>query len=325
MAEMQIEAKRVQLEELHIESAVADSHRLALEQSMRESDVELSSLYADLDKTITLSGWFTEWQHNPDSLRARISELYHDWQNARTRFNEASRTMNLLHESLKGAEQSVAEARQQEIAQRNMRDALRRELEDQNEKLRATLGEKSPSELEAHLNLELSLAHEKFVESNEILLEQQHRLSESRSRLNTILHLQKLLQEVICQENAEYDLWLENNNHSGASLLQRSLVNDIFSSSRDWNAIRQSLNDADLRQATAAIQLKNTQQQLATVQRESATDQPGSDDTAAQIRQQCHDSELRMERYEDELREVEGKLYSHDLAMRKIDIIRRQR
>lgn len=322
IADLQRQAKREQLEKLATEAAVADSHRLALEQAMRESDTEVGSLYADLDKIITLSGWFTEWQHNPDALRSRISNLYHEWQNSRTRYAESSRNMAQLRSSLSAAEQSLAEARQQEIQQRNMRDGLRRQLEDQREKLRAIFGEKMPEELEKTLNEDFHQATALYEEAEKKLDAIQKDYRTSKSRMETLKDLQDKLQETLRNEGARLDLWLHNSNEDGKSMLQRPVMEEVFASQCDWKRLRQQLAELDLRREGCNVRLEGSEREMNEIQRAAGINKPSEEDTPVLLLQKRHEAEQRLEKFQTELREIEGKIYAHDLARRKMDNLR---
>lgn len=324
IADMQRQAKREQLEKLATEAAVADSHRLALEQAMRESDTEVGSLYADLDKIITLSGWFTEWQHNPDALRSRISNLYHEWQNSRTRYAESSRNMAQLRSSLSAAEQSLAEARQQEIQQRNMRDGLRRQLEDQREKLRAIFGEKTPGETEKTLNEDFHQATALYEEAEKKLDAVQKDYRTSKSRMETLKDLQDKLQETLRNEGARLDLWLHNSNEDGKSMLQRPVMEEVFASQYDWKRLRQQLAELDLRREGCNVRLEGSEREMNEIQRAAGINKPSEEDTPVLLLQKRHEAEQRLEKFQTELREIEGKIYAHDLARRKMDNLRVQ-
>lgn len=322
IADLQRQAKREQLEKLATEAAVADSHRLALEQAMRESDTEVGSLYADLDKIITLSGWFTEWQHNPDALRSRISNLYHEWQNSRTRYAESSRNMAQLRSSLSAAEQSLAEARQQEIQQRNMRDGLRRQLEDQREKLRAAFGEKTPEETETTLNEDFHQATALYEAAGKKLDAIQKDYSGSKGRVETLKGLQDKLQETLRNEGARLDLWLHNSNEDGKSMLQRPVMEEVFASQCDWKRLRLQLAELDIRREGCNVRLEASEHEMNEIQRAAGINKPSEEDTPVLLLQKRHEAEQRLEKFQTELREIEGKIYAHDLARRKMDNLR---
>lgn len=324
IADLQRQAKREQLEKLATEAAVADSHRLALEQAMRESDTEVGSLYADLDKIITLSGWFTEWQHNPDALRSRISNLYHEWQNSRTRYAESSRNMAQLRSSLSAAEQSLAEARQQEIQQRNMRDGLRRQLEDQREKLRAAFGEKTPEETETTLNEDFHQATALYEAAGKKLDAIQKDYSGSKGRVETLKGLQDKLQEILRNEGARLDLWLHNSNEDGKSMLQRPVMEEVFASQCDWKRLRLQLAELDIRREGCNVRLEASEREMNEIQRAAGINKPSEEDTPVLLLQKRHEAEQRLEKFQTELREIEGKIYAHDLARRKMDNLRVQ-
>lgn len=323
LADLQLQAKREQLEKLNTEAAVADSHRLSLEQLMRESDQAMGVLYADLDKIITLSGWFTEWQHNPDALRSRISKLYHEWQNARNRHAEQTRSAALIREALKAAEQSVAEARQEEIRQRNQRDAVRRELESQKEKLHALFSEKAPAAVEQALTQDCQQADKQMEEANECLKEAQEAYRSCQSRQDTLRSEQEKCQELLRQANLDIDLWIQNHNAEGLAVLQRSVVDDIYKSPCDWVRLRSRLDESTLRKAVAATRQEDTDRVLAGLQCSPAATLGGKDESPAQWLQRKQEAEQRLDRFETELREVEGRLYAHEQAHRKIEMLMR--
>lgn len=324
IVKLQLDAKRTQLDELHTEAAVAESHMLSLEQNLRESDNEVASLYTDLDKIITLSGWFTEWQHSPDGLRSRISELYHQWLSATNRYNELSNSTALLRSSLAAAEKAVAEARQQEQQQRNLRDAIRRELEDQNERLRATFGEQTPQALEQFLTREVAQTSAAMATALEKYREAQKNFNRSQSCKEIIQRLQRELQDALREANAAFDIWLENNNNR-SSLIQRSVVEDIFNDKRDWSELRRRIIDCEIKRAQADTRLEDSQRELAVLQRSAGIDKPGAADSAEQLLMQRHEATNRLEKFEEEYHEIEGLLHSHERALRKMEQLRRNR
>lgn len=325
ITELQLSSKRTHLDELHTESAVSQSLLLSIENDMRESDTELGSLYADLDKVITLSGWFTEWQQNPDALRSRISDLYHKWRNARTSFSENSRNVELLHQSLKTAEQSVAEIQQLELQQRNQRDALRRELEDQKERLRAVFGEQTPGELEKQLNTELLNATANLESTIDALHSTQKEYNLCSGRIEALLSLQHNLQDKIQHLSSEFDLWLENNNQIGHTILQRAIVEEVFTSTTNWPTLRQHIGSAQLQDSIARTRLEDTQRELNMLQRAAGADQPGPEDSAEQLLMQQHDSSKRLEKFETELAHINAVLGAHEQANSKIEFLQRNR
>lgn len=318
VASLQINAKRALIEEIHTESAIVESRRVALEQSIRESNTEMTSLYTDLDKIITLSGWFSEWQHNPDHLRSRISELYHAWQNARNRHAETSRSTALLRQSLTTAEQSVAEARQQEVQQRNVRDGLRRNLEDHKERMRALFGEEKPADIEKGLRQEIALAQSNVAEAHKALFEAQKHYSNCKARQQMLDTLQQEVQEELRIAGAEFDLQLENKNDGDKQLLQRSIVEEIFRSDADWGAQRSHLTEAERLQATTAVRLEDTQARLSEIQCEAATNRPGSADSPELLQMQIEEAHKRLQKYQEDFLEASGKLYAHENALRRI-------
>lgn len=321
LVDIQVEAKRSQIEELRKEIAVAESHRLAIEQAMRESDNEVSSLYSDLDKIVTLSGWFTEWQHSPDGLRARISELYHDWQNARNKHAELSRDATLLRQSLAEAERAVAEARELELSYRNNRDALRRELEDTTERLRTAFGDQKPEAILSALSRECNVAEENYLKKHAELLEAQKGFYLCQAHQDTLIQLQQDMQEIIRDYNADIDLLLENSNTSGQTMLQRPVMEHIFKNDRNWVAQRQSLLDYEVKKACAEARLEEAQRSLATLQCEGGVSKPSPSDVPALLLTKRHEAERQLEKQENTLATIEARIFAHERAMHKIEML----
>lgn len=321
LVEMQMDAKRNQIEELRKEIAVAESHRMAIEQSMRESDNEVASLYGDLDKIITLSGWFSEWQHSPDSLRTRISELYHDWQTARNRHNEHTHNTGLLRQSLQDAERSVAEAHELELTHRNNRDALRRELEDASERLRSTFGEQTPAALLKELTSECEAAEDNYAKKHAEYLDTQNEFLICKAHQETLIQLQQDIQDILRGYNSEIDLRLESSNTAGQTLLQRSVMENIFKHDRNWVSQRESLLNDEVKKATSAARLDEMQRNLTALQREGGVDKPSPSDVPALLLTKRHEAERQLEKQESNLATLEGRIYTHERAMHKIEML----
>lgn len=321
LVEMQIDAKRNQIEELRKEIAVAESHHMAIEQSMRESDNEVASLYSDLDKLITLSGWFSEWQHSPDSLRSRISELFHDWQNARNLHNEYTHNVGLLSQSLANAEKTVAEARDLELSHRNNRDALRRELEHARESLRTTFGEQKPGALQKAMSDECDLADDIYAKKHAEYLEAQNHFLICKAHQETLIQYQQDLQAILRDYNSKIDLDLESANTHGQSMLQRTVMEHIFKNDRNWVTQRETLLNEEVKKATSAARLEEIERSLTTLQCEGGVDKPTPSDVPALLLTKRHEAERQLEKQENALATIEGRIFTHERAMHKIEML----
>lgn len=318
LAKMQVNSKVEQITDLHTQVAVEESHRLDIEQSLRENNSELSALYTDLDKIITLSGWFSEWQHNPDSLRSRISTLYHSWEDAKNHQAEISRSISLLRQNLSAAETGVAEARQEESQMRNMRDAVRREIEDHTERLRLTIGTASAHNLSQSLYDDLHQASESRKTILERFYNARKEHAQAKKALEDADRTVQDLQERLRATSASIDLWIENNNKLSDAILQRPVVDEVLAKKVDWVSLRAEMHEAELQKVMSEARMEEAQNAITQLQREAASDHPGLSDEPEALNAAIAQATENLARMEAELHEAQGKLYAHDAALRRI-------
>ncbi len=233
-----------------------------LADTLNSSERACSELYTDLDSLITLSGWFTLWRDNADTLRQRLSALHEDWTRTTTALDEAERALALRQEETKNAELSVQEEERSLMQWRDRLSRTRESISEKQEELQRLLGGLSPEEKTAQMqqavaaerNAEQALRKQHDALQNDLRELEGNRLTLDQKRTQS----QRKLGEA--QEQLDLLILRYNGDHSPVHFDE---LTRIFTAETPWNDLRQQLDtlrqhytlaENDLKQARAALQ-----------------------------------------------------------------------
>lgn len=306
----EMETTRTHLEEIRTEIRIASASLQELQQKISLSDHACSELYSDLDEMITISGWFSEWSHNTDGLRLRLTNLHQDWLQTCHDLDEAERSNALLQEEIRSADTHVQESLRHVTRARENRDAIRESIHSKREELRRLFGNDTPESLSQTLTTSIAKAR---AEENEIkticekektaqhLLEgQKENLAKSRVDNQTDLQeKQQQLDLVILQFNGS---------HSPVNFAE---LDRTFSDNVDRNVMRSRLDALRERRMLCQNNLEQARQGLLTLQASTFRVSDEQVENKAALNDQLRT--LR-EKQEDTLREIhqaDSRLLAH--------------
>ncbi len=233
-----------------------------LSDTLGSSERACTELYTDLDSLITLSGWFTLWRENADTLRQRLSALHDDWTRTTSSLDEAERALALRQEEMKNAELAVQEEERNLSQWRERLSRTREGINEKQEELQRLLGGLSPEEKTAQMQQALSAerqAEQALRKEHDALQNDLRQLEGNRATLD-----QKRTQSQQKQSEAQQQLDLlilrYNGDHSPVHFEE---LTRIFTAQTPWNDLRQqldslrqqySLAENNLEQARTALQ-----------------------------------------------------------------------
>ena len=303
--------------EAHIAAASAED----LQQIINLSDRACSELYTDLDEMITLSGWFTEWKNNPDGLRLRLTNLHEDWNRTCARLDNALRQTDLLREELKGTEANVEEARRTVTASREARDAAREALNRKHEEVRRLFGEMTPQQEAEKLRQNIATARQAEKKVGQDYEKQQGELRQLEGFRNNLVRNREenrqLLQQ--CRQRLDVMILRFNGSHSPVQFAE---LDELFSDSRDWQALRNRLSELREARMLAENRLDQARSSLTAIQAETTRPQAYDAEARKLMETEREACAVRLERIANELSMVNSRLLSHETCVRQAEELR---
>ncbi len=239
--EAQMADNHARIDDLNTQYQIAKASAEDAEKAMGLSDRSCSALYVDLDAMVTVSGWFTEWKNNNDGFRMRLTALHNDWQQTTKEVDALQRSQVLLREELRAIEGGLAEARQHLTQATQQRDAVAEALKGKREELQQLFGESTPEKEEEQLQKNITEARNDEAGMRKTHDEATALLGQLQGEQQTLSANRRQRQEECGQKLSELDLWILRYN-AGHSPLQFAELENIFSTARDWKALRLRLD-----------------------------------------------------------------------------------
>lgn len=314
---------RTYLDKLRTEAQITAASAEDLQQVINVSDKACSELYTDLDEMVTLSGWFTEWRNNADGLRLRLTNLHRDWNVTCTTLDEAQRSADLLSEELKAAEGAVEEARRNLSAMRDSRDASRESLARMEEELRRLFGQSSPQEEADHLGLAIQKAREAEAAVRKEFEIQQGTQRQLEGQRDNLLHQRLEAQTHQQAKQQELDLLILrfNGNHSP---VQFSELEAVFTDPRNWNRLRQQLNQLREAQLLADNNLNRARHELLRLQADPERPEHANEEQRRQLSETLEALSQSMAKQQEELSVIQSRMLSHRSCIERAKSLRKE-
>lgn len=291
------------------------------EHIMLLSDRSCSELYTDLDELITLSGWFSEWKNNADGFRLRLTDMYHDWTQTCKELDACLRAEERLHEEVRRARADETESRARLSAAEDARAAVNETLKAKHDELRRLFGDRSPEEEEEQLTAGVAKAREAEESARQRHTEAEGRLRTLEGEARNLNESRRRQEEEYSRKMLELDMWILRFNGSH-SPVQWSELNELFTDTRDWKALRVRLDGLKETLTLAATRLETARAALLALQgqpdRPSGKDEESREELQAALDRQERESGQLHER----LTGIRLRLMAHDKSLAQAETYR---
>lgn len=314
------------LSKLRTEDQIAEAALTELASIISVSDRSCSQLYTDLDEMVTLSGWYTLWRNNADTLRLRLTALHDDWNRTCSTLDEAERSETLLREEIKNATQSLAEAQQHLADCREARNAAQDELKRKQEELTRLFGTTTPKEEAEQLQQAVRSAR----------LAQQEAQQEAEAEGRSIHQIMGVIDNLAasrtdaqqrlrdCRQQLDLLVLRYNAEHAPISMTE---LTELFTDTRDWKALRLKLSGLEEQRLLTENRLDQARQQLLALR--ANPDRPfdagltkADDDFVRQcsdLQQQLTDTTARLQALDEQLAALRTKLTLHHTCTKRAE------
>lgn len=278
---------------------------------MTESDHRLEHLYKDLDDIVTLSGWRDD---NLEAFSKGLAELYTDWLTTNKQLDRCRHNYEML--SLK-TEVAQAECQQKTQAvgmRREERDRLRELLGSKREQLRKDFGNTSPTEYAHALQSAIDEARSRYNECVNAHTELKQQMAELEGQRKGLQEMRKQQEERIREHSITLDHAIARYNLTHDTVVSSELAT-IFSDTRDWALLRQTIGDCRDALLVATEHMKIAEKRYMALQ--NAPERPSKDreeDKAEQLERRHTEIVLTLEALRGELADIRRILNRHEAS-----------
>ena len=309
-----ISSDQTYLEDLRTQYRIVNASIDDLQQMLLISDRTCAQLYTDLDEIVTLSGWFTEWKNNADGFRMRLTNMYADWQATCKNLDESQRTEAVLMEEIRSAEANKVEATRLLARHRDDYELASKTLQEKHQEFKQLFGESNPEKEEEILQRQIRTAREKEYAVRVQVEAAANQLSLSQGTQHNLVENRLKQQELYREKSSELDLWILrfNGTHSPVQMQE---LGTIFADTRDWNALRQRIDERKKRKTLSLHNLDMARQELLRLQGSPYRPNPERDETPETLTATSVSLQQRIEELHDQLAALNLKVLAHEKSM----------
>lgn len=278
---------------------------------MTQSDDRIEQLYKDLDDVVTVSGWRDD---NLEEFSKSLSELYLDWTMTSKNLERNQYEFEVLQLKASTAEADCQRMAQLVNAQREERDRLRELLSSKREDLRKSFGSMSPAEFANSLLQAISNAQSNCQEASTIYEDLQHDIAALEGERQMLVECRQQQEERLREQSTSLDHAIARYNLTH-SAIQSSELDTIFSDTRDWMLLRQTVTECHDALLIASERMQQAEHRFMDLQ--SAPERPAKDreeDSPENLAKRHTDLVLELEALRGELADIRRIINRHEAS-----------
>lgn len=310
--------ERNSLEDSRTQLKVDEAESRKLEDEKKLSDKALGTYYADLDVMVTLSGWYTLWLKNPDTVRLRLTTLHTDWLETTKNVEEQTREEQLQQESLKSETKRRDEAHHQFTQCQDNYSSKQEALNGKCAELARDFGESTPEEEEKALQDEIAVAQEAEVSARADYDGQEGNLKALQGGLENLRQQRQQAQKECKQWMDELSMWLQRFNATHPPM-QLSELQSLFSGQFDWKTMRDRL-DALKKELSLSVSRMDTANKALTALQGQPGKPSGEDEATRQaLTAQAEELKATAKEKDERLTEINLRLLAHANSVKQVE------
>lgn len=243
-----------------------------LQEEISELNGKFSELFDELERSISIPGWYNIWQNNQEGLKIQIQKLLRQHRQLHTdteanheRLLTLKLNIQLLDERLKMVVNAL-EASSKRLEQvQNLKKGCHNTLQK-------LIGNQEPKHVYDEASRKLEEAEKEEDKILKILEQTTQELNWKSGALEQLDSYDKELEHAVIQEKSDLDLWMRKYNASH-SPVQFSELQQMFSFETDWQETRQSIRDLQFKLNIAQEKVEMLQAELA--EHQANSNRPG--------------------------------------------------
>lgn len=233
-----------------------------LQEEISDLNSRFSELFDELEKIVSIPGWYKAWLNNQEGLKIQIQQLLRqhrqlltDTESNRERLQTLKLSIELLDERLK----MVVSAQEASSKRLEKVQTLKKECHNTLQKL---IGHQEPKNVYDEASRRLEEAEKEEEKIQKIREEIKEELNRRSGALEQLESYDKELEHAVTQEKSELDLWMRKYN-AAHSPVQFSELQQLFLSETDWQETRKAIRDLQFNLSMAQEKVNLLQAELA--------------------------------------------------------------
>ena len=236
-----------------------------LQDEMGQFNERFSEMYEELDKSVSITGWFKAWNNSHEGLKMQIQnilkkykELDQDARQCKEQQNAYKLTQKLLNERMTLMVQA------HEASAQRWEQALNLKKECNNT-LQKLLQQHDAKQMHDEATHQLAQAER---ESDKLLATKEQFLQNLYKKIGALEQLEtygKEMEQMVVLQKSELDLWMRKYNASH-SPVQFAELQNLFRANTDWQQIRKQTRDLQFNLSIAQKKVDLLQAELASHQ-----------------------------------------------------------
>lgn len=308
-AEEKLEEKKLSVWQADTQLQLVHERVETYRSLMTESDHRLEHLYKDLDDIVTLSGWRDD---NLETFSKELSELYADWLATSKNLDRCRHNYEMLLLKTQIAQTECQQKTQVVGLRREERDRLRELLSSKREQLRKDFGSTTPAEYARMLQASVEDARQRFNESVNVHNERIQQMALLEGKRTGLVALRRQQEERVHEHSVTLDHAIARYNLTHDTIMSSELA-AIFSDTRDWMLLRQTITDCRDALIIATEHMKIAEKRHMTLQ--NAPERPSKDrdeDKLENLERRNTEIVLTLEALRGELADIRRILNRHE-------------
>lgn len=290
---------------------VAHAQIRTLTETRKNNDKMFSQTYQDLDKVVTVSNWFTEWSRDHDAFGNYVTELYNEWTANETNVSRGEERLATLREQVRGIRQQVEDARQNEAEATENCAQERKELQGLRQDYQILFPDQSPDVVQGKLESQVVQSENDYKFSSTELETISQRLYKLDGQIEKLSGSRAEAQKNLNEETEKLYSWISSYNGRHETLAPHQL-DEIFSTNRDWNALRQFINGLYVKLNNSKAHLEAAQQLQQELQRHPDRPSGSEDETKTALQDLLERSGALLVQLEESRSNLKLRLRAHD-------------
>lgn len=303
-----------QIADIEAQLKISISKQRDAKQQIDVSDRRLKELYIDLDNIILDSSWMARWRSNPEQYLLSLQDLYNKWTRTSKLLEEHCQKLELADNIMKSEDNELQIAIQAENAAREYRDGTRELLRIKQDELTALFGLQTPEEVEQALLDVISQASAQQQATKFQLDAAKAKLDEATGTKRKLEQDYLHFQQLYTQQSGKLDCWMAayNREHSP---LRFAELEEIFTDTRDWNALRRNILQCK-EQLTVAQNTRNlAEQNLARIRQDTMRPDSAKGETRESLKAALLDTNARIAESSERLGQIKALIERHEKAL----------
>lgn len=307
----------IRLNEINTVCQVLAHHVDQLQQSMTRTNSIYSTLYEEIDHTITLNNWYKTWKDSPENLYIYIQQQMDKYTQLKTETITCREDCIKQHQAVELVKSQAQYIEQQKDFLKKELERLQESLHLQQDQITRNFPDGDVKAFSMNLLTQIQTIDQTRTEvhnhSNELYGEFQFQ----KGYLQHIDDCNKLLESQSADEHSELDLWIRKYN-SQHSPIQYAEIEQTFKSPTDWNAVRHTIREMTLKKMLAEARTEDASMALAAHQANSGSLDPEKENRTATLNSEIARMEHEETNIQTQIAELRARLTAHENSIQKL-------